>query len=116
MSLALLIELFSGITTRIFLKQRIFDPWKCTTPAINFHKKIKARMVPVHKFWTNNGNLSKILQPITHWGNTIYGGTMVFFSSAADYMKFLPEMLLNKGEFKGKYLLSPPKPLDIMKP
>jgi len=58
------------------------------------------------------GNLVNSTAQLPTEGNTIYGGTHGLFSSAADYMKFC-QMLLNKGEFKGKYLLSP-KTVDIM--
>ena len=109
--LALLIEHFSGITTAEFLKQRIFDPLEMYDTGYNISKKNKARWTPVHNL-DKQGNLVNSTAQLPTEGNTIYGGTHGLFSSAADYMKFC-QMLLNKGEFKGRYLLSP-KTVDIM--
>lgn len=67
--------------------------------------------MPVHNL-DKQGNLVNSLAQLPTEGNTIYGGTHGLFSSAADYMIFC-QMLLNKGEFKGKHLLSP-KTVDIM--
>lgn len=109
--LSLLIEHFSGITTAEFLKQRIFDPLEMNDTGYNVSKENKARWMPVHNL-DKQGNLVYSLAQLPTEGNTIYGGTHGLFSSAADYMKFC-QMLLNKGEFKGKHLLSP-KTVDIM--
>ncbi len=109
--LALLIEHFTGTTTAEFLKQRIFDPLEMTDTGYNISKKNKGRWMPVHNL-DKEGNLVNSAAQLPIEGNTIYGGTHGLFSSASDYMKFC-QMLLNKGEFKGKHLLSP-KTVDIM--
>tara|TARA_R100000935_G_scaffold58916_1_gene99836 strand:- start:14991 stop:16241 length:1251 start_codon:yes stop_codon:yes gene_type:complete len=109
--LALLIEHFSGMTTAEFLKDRIFDPLDMKDTGYNISKENKARWMPVHNL-DKQGNLINSKTQLPTEGNTIYGGTHGLFSSASDYMKFC-EMLLNKGQFKGKHLLSP-KTVDIM--
>jgi len=109
--LSLLIEHFTGTTTAEFLKQRIFDPLKMNDTGYNISKKNKDRWMPVHNL-DKQGNLVNSMVQLPIEGNTIYGGTHGLFSTAADYMIFC-QMLLNKGEFKGKHLLSP-KTVDIM--
>ncbi|MBC8768986.1 beta-lactamase family protein [Arenibacter sp. BSSL-BM3] len=109
--LALLIEHFTGSTTAEFLKERIFDPLEMNDTGYNISKKNKDRWMPVHNL-DKEGNLVNSAAQLPIEGNTIYGGTHGLFSSALDYMKFC-QMLLNKGEFKGKHLLSP-KTVDIM--
>ncbi|TQO37262.1 CubicO group peptidase (beta-lactamase class C family) [Arenibacter algicola] len=109
--LALLIEHFSGMTTAEFLKDRIFDPLDMKDTGYNISKENKGRWMPVHNL-DKQGNLINSKTQLPTEGNTIYGGTHGLFSSASDYMKFC-QMLLNKGQFKGKHLLSP-KTVDIM--
>ncbi|MEG3660020.1 serine hydrolase domain-containing protein [Arenibacter palladensis] len=109
--LALLIEHFSGMTTAEFLKERIFDPLEMKDTGYNISKENKRRWMPVHNL-DKQGNLVNSKTQLPTEGNTIYGGTHGLFSSASDYMKFC-QMLLNKGQYKGKYLLSP-KTVDIM--
>ena len=109
--LALLIEHFSGMTTAEFLKERIFDPLEMKDTGYNISKENKGRWMPVHNL-DKQGNLVNSKTQLPTEGNTIYGGTHGLFSSASDYMKFC-QMLLNKGQYKGKYLLSP-KTVDIM--
>ena len=109
--LSLLIEHFSGMTTSEFLKLRIFDPLEMNDTGYNISKENKARWMPVHNL-DKQGKLVNSDSQLPIDGNTIYGGTHGLFSSALDYMKFC-QMLLNKGEFKGKHLLSP-KTVAIM--
>ena len=109
--LALLIEHFSGMTTAEFLKERIFDPLEMKDTGYNISKENKGRWMPVHNL-DKQGNLVNSKTQLPTEGNTIYGGTHGLFSSASDYMKFC-QMLLNKGQYKGKHLLSP-KTVDIM--
>tara|TARA_R110002050_G_scaffold298901_1_gene463110 strand:+ start:50056 stop:51378 length:1323 start_codon:yes stop_codon:yes gene_type:complete len=109
--LSLLIEHFSGMTTAGFLKQRIFDPLEMEDTGYNISKENKGRWMPVHHM-DKQGNLINSAAQLPTEGNTIFGGTHGLFSSAPDYMKFC-QMLLNKGEYKGKHLLSP-KTVDIM--
>tara|TARA_R110002020_G_scaffold164412_2_gene351013 strand:+ start:25977 stop:27227 length:1251 start_codon:yes stop_codon:yes gene_type:complete len=109
--LALLIEHFSGMTTAEFLKDRIFDPLDMKDTGYNISKENKGRWMPVHNL-DKQGNLINSKTQLPTEDNTIYGGTHGLFSSASDYMKFC-QMLLNKGQFKGKHLLSP-KTVDIM--
>ncbi|WP_245946417.1 serine hydrolase domain-containing protein [Arenibacter echinorum] len=109
--LALLIEHFSGMSTTEFLKVRIFDPLEMKDTGYNISKDNMGRWMPVHNM-DKQGNLMNSKTQLPTEGNTIYGGTHGLFSSASDYMKFC-QMLLNKGQYKDKHLLSP-KTVDIM--
>lgn len=99
------------MTTAEFLKQRIFDPLEIIDTGYNITMENKARWMPVHSL-DKQGSLINSETQLPTEGNTIYGGSHGLFSTASDYMNFC-QMLLNKGEFKGKHLLSP-KTIDIM--
>lgn len=109
--LALLIEHFSGMTTDQFLKERIFLPLGMEDTGYNVKETNLGRVAGLHELQEDGK-----LKTIDHWsplqGNTVYGGTHGLFSTAADYMKF-GQMLLNKGAFNGKRLLSR-KTLELM--
>ncbi|MEM7367753.1 MAG: serine hydrolase domain-containing protein [Bacteroidota bacterium] len=102
--LSLLIEHFSGMTTREFLQQRIFDPLGMKDTGYNLNSEQENRRAYVHQV-NQDGKLVKarLQSPMT--GNTVYGGTHGLFSTAEDYLKFC-QMLLNGGKYKGHQLLS----------
>lgn len=109
--LSLLIEKFSGMSTAEFLQQRLFDPLEMDDTGYNIPKGKQDRWTPVHNF-NEEGKMVNSKQQLPVEGNTVYGGTHGLFSSAANYMNFC-EMLLNKGQWKGKQFLSP-KTIEIM--
>ncbi|WP_026812141.1 serine hydrolase domain-containing protein [Arenibacter certesii] len=109
--LSLLIEHFSGLTTSEFLKTRLFEPLEMEDTGYNISQDNRYRWMPVHSI-DKNGKLINSPNQLPIEGNTIYGGTHGLFSTASDYMKFC-QMLLNKGEYNGKHLLSP-KTIEIM--
>ncbi|MEL6944813.1 MAG: serine hydrolase domain-containing protein, partial [Bacteroidota bacterium] len=101
--LALLIEQFSGKTVAEFLQERIFDPLDMKDTGYNLPQDKSGRAAGLHA--SNNGQLFYAPQQTPTSGNTVFGGTHGLFSTVEDYMKFA-SMLLNKGEFNGKRLLS----------
>ena len=109
--LSLLIEKFSGMTTAEFLQKRIFDPLEMKDTGYNIAKENQNRWVPVYNMG-ENGRIVRSEQQLPLEGNTVYGGTHGLFSTAPDYMKFC-QMMLNKGSYKGKQLLSK-KTVEIM--
>ncbi|NNK74797.1 MAG: beta-lactamase family protein [Maribacter sp.] len=109
--LALLIEKFSGKTVAEFLQERIFDPLEMSDTGYNISKKNQKRWVPVHNL-NKEGELINSEQQLPVEGNKVFGGTHGLFSTADDYIKFCT-MMLNKGSYKGKLLLSP-KTIDLM--
>lgn len=108
--LALLIEKFSGKTVAEFLKERIFDPLEMEDTGYNLSKEKGKRAAGLHA--SNNGTLIYAPQQTPTDGNTVFGGTHGLFSTAEDYLKFA-SMMLNKGEFNGKRLLSR-KTIELM--
>ncbi|MGB5434315.1 MAG: serine hydrolase [Maribacter sp.] len=109
--LALLIEKFSGKTVADFLQERIFDPLEMKDTGYNIPLKKQMRWVPVHNY-DSEGNLITSERQLPIMGNTIFGGTHGLFSTATDYMNFC-QMMIQKGKFKGRQLLSP-KTVDLM--
>lgn len=102
--LSVLIEKFSGMSTHDFLNKRIYEPLAMKHTGYNIPKSEQSHMVYVH-----NKNKDGVLeyspnQPKME-GNTVWSGVNGLYTTAADYMTFC-QMLLNKGEWKGKRLLS----------
>jgi CubicO group peptidase (beta-lactamase class C family) len=102
--LSVLIEQFSGMSTNDFLQKRIFEPLDMKHTGYNIPKTEQSRVVAVH-----NKNREGVLEPGSNQprmeGNTLWSGVNGLYTTAADYMTFC-QMLLNKGEWKGKRLLS----------
>lgn len=109
--LSLLIEQFSGMNTAEFLQTRLFDPLGMKDTGYNVDDSKKTRVAGLHQK-SEDGKLSVSARQTPTSGNTIYGGTHGLFSTAEDYMRFCM-MLLNKGEWNGKQLLSP-KTVELM--
>lgn len=102
--LSVLIEKFSRMSTNDFLKKRIFEPLAMQNTYYNIPKGQQAQVVQLHSLnkqgvLENNANQPKME------GNTIWSGVNGLFTTAADYMTFC-QMLMNKGEWEGKRLLS----------
>ncbi len=109
--LSLLIEHFSGMNTAAFLQERIFDPLGMEDTGYNIPEENQGRWGPVHNL-NEEGKMVNSKDQLPIEGNTVFGGTHGLFSTAADYLTFC-QMLLNKGEWKGKRYLSP-KTIEIM--
>ena len=109
--LSLLIEHFSGMTTAAFLQKKLFNPLGMNYTSYNIKKENEKLWMPVHQK-NKEGVLINSPQQLPINGNTIYGGTHGLFSTAKDYMTFC-QMLLNKGEWKGRRYLSR-KTMELM--
>ncbi len=102
--LSVLIEKFSGMSTNDFLNKRIYEPLAMKHTGYTIPKAEQSHMVYVH---TKNkeGVLEYSSNQPKMEGNTVWSGVNGLYTTAADYMTFC-QMLLNKGEWKGKRLLS----------
>lgn len=105
--LSVLIEHFSGMSTQTFLRERIFAPLEMKDTGYNLETANHERMVQLKR--SNNGD-GPLAYKLT--GNTIWSGVNGLFSTVPDYMNFC-QMLLNKGEWNGKRLLSR-KTMELM--
>jgi CubicO group peptidase (beta-lactamase class C family) len=108
---SMLIEQFSGMTTDAFLRERLFKPLGMNDTGYNLTKLQQARVVKVHSK-VENGPLTIPEEQPKMEGNTVWSGVNGLYSTAQDYMNFC-QMLLNKGTFNGKQLLSR-KTVDLM--
>jgi CubicO group peptidase (beta-lactamase class C family) len=102
--LSVLIEKFSGMSTNDFLNKRIYEPLAMKHTGYNIPKKEQSHVVSVH-IKNKEGILQSSPNQPKMEGVTIWSGVNGLYTTAADYMTFC-QMLLNKGEWKGKRLLS----------
>ena len=101
--IALLIEKFSGNSTDLFLKERLFRPLGMNDTGYNILRDSRSRASTLH--WKDeDGRLEVSSRQTETSGNKIFGGTHGLFSTAEDYMKFCL-MLLNNGEYNGQRIL-----------
>lgn len=108
---SMLIEQFSGMSTDEFLRERLFKPLGMNDTGYNLTKAQQARVVKVHSK-QDNGPLTLVEKQPVMEGNTVWSGFNGLYSTAQDYMNFC-QMLLNKGTFNGKQILSR-KTVDLM--
>lgn len=104
-----LVEIVSGMPFDQFLKTRIFDPLGMEDTWFYLPEEKAGRLVPVQH--TSDGqwkrfqtDVFEIDYPITG-AQTYFAGGAGLSSTARDYAVFL-QMMLNKGEYNGKRLLS----------
>lgn len=102
--LSVLIEKFSGMSTNDFLAKRIFEPLSMKHTGYNIPAQEQSNRVYVHSKNKNGVLEYSSIQPKME-GNTLWSGVNGLYTTAADYITFC-QMLLNKGEWKGKRLLS----------
>ena len=108
---SMLIEQFSGMSTDEFLRERLFKPLGMNDTGYNLTKAQQARVVKVHSR-VDNGPLILAEEQPKMEGNTVWSGVNGLYSTAQDYMNFC-QMMLNKGTFNGKQILSR-KTVDLM--
>jgi CubicO group peptidase (beta-lactamase class C family) len=108
--LSVLIEQFSGKSTKDFLSERIFIPLGMKDTGYNLTRAQQARVVKVTS--KTDGSLTTTEYQPKMEGNKIWSGVNALYSTAADYMAFC-QMLLNGGQANGKQFLSP-KTIELM--
>lgn len=107
--LGYLIEIVSGQTFDVFLRQRLFDPLGMKDTWFYLPEEKAARLVPVQK--PENGQW--VRYPVTFYdpeypiqgARSFFSGGAGLSSTARDYAAFL-QMYLNGGESHGRRLLS----------
>ncbi len=116
--LGALIEVVSGKTLDVFLQENILDPLGMTDTHFYLPKAKKERLAVVYSP-TENG-LERAPNPGGMVGQGAYvegprksfSGGAGLLSTSMDYAKFL-QMMLNKGTFNGKRIISP-KTVELM--
>ena len=102
-----LIEILSGEKLDQYLKSRIFDPLGMTDTWFYLPEEKKGRLVKVNTENTDHQVVSMpqdgVIYPLVK--GTYFAGGAGLSSTTKDYAIFL-QMLLNKGEYNGKKLLS----------
>jgi len=103
-TLGRVVEVASGQTLDMFLKQRIFDPLGMKDTAFFPTDDRKPRVVTLYARKPNG--LEKTEAPAWLESKTFFSGGGGLWSTADDYLQFA-QMLVNGGELNGKRLLSP---------
>jgi CubicO group peptidase (beta-lactamase class C family) len=96
------IEVVSGQTLDVFLRERIFEPLGMKDTAFSVPPEKIARLVPIYAH--RNGQLVKAASPST--SPRLLSASGGLFSTPADYVRFC-QMLANGGELDGRRLLGP---------
>jgi len=116
--LGALIEVVSGKALDVFLKENILDPLEMTDTHFYLPKDKKERLAVVYS--STEDGLERAPNPGGMVGQGAYvdgprksfSGGAGLLSTSMDYAKFL-QMMLNKGTFNGKRILSP-KTVELM--
>jgi CubicO group peptidase (beta-lactamase class C family) len=112
-TLGRIVEIASGQTFDVFLKQRLFDPlgMKDTTFVVPDEKL--PRLVTLYQRPTQSGQgLQREDTPSWLATKTLFSGGGGLYSTAEDYLQFA-QMLATSGELNGKRILSP-RTVDLM--
>ena len=111
--LALILQKITQQPIDAYLKENILLPLEMTETDYNVAAENLPRVMPVH-LNTEDGTLVQSHVQARTSGNTVYGGTYGLFSSTEDYLHFC-QMILNKGSYKGKHILSEASVLEMTK-
>jgi CubicO group peptidase (beta-lactamase class C family) len=109
-TLGRIVEVASGLTFDVFLKQRIFDPLGMKDTAFYPSEIGLKRAVTLYSKMP--GALTRQENPVWLTSKTYFSGGAGLWSTADDYLQFA-QMLANGGELNGKRLLSP-RTIDLM--
>ena len=109
--LALILQKITQQPIDEYLKENILLPLEMTETDYNVVTENLPRVMPVH-LNTEDGVLVQSHVQARTSGNTVYGGTYGLFSSTEDYLHFC-QMILNKGSYKGKRILSEASVLEM---
>ena len=102
--LALILQKITQQPINEYLQENIFTPLEMNATGYNVSAKNSQRVMQVH-LNTEEGDLVSSPVQANTTGNTVYGGTYGLFSATEDYLRFC-QMILNKGLYKGKRILS----------
>ena len=109
--LSALIEIFSGMSTKDFLQERLFKPLEMIETYYNVPDDRQSRVVQVYKYSEKDGLATHFhYPPIAE--NTVWQGKSGLFSTASDVKNFC-QMLLNGGQRNGVRILSR-KTVEVM--
>ncbi|MEN8768214.1 MAG: serine hydrolase domain-containing protein [Candidatus Arcticimaribacter sp.] len=111
--LALILQKITQQPINAYLKENILLPLEMTETGYNVATENLNRVMQVHLI-TEEGELVNSPVQAKTSGNTVYGGTYGLFSSTEDYLHFC-QMILNKGSYKGKRILSEASVLEMTK-
>ena len=111
--LALILQKITQQPINEYLKENILLPLEMTETDYNVTTENLNRIMQVHLI-TEKGDLVKSHVQARTNGNTVYGGAYGLFSSTEDYLHFC-QMILNKGTYKGKRILSEASVLQMTK-
>lgn len=100
-----LVEVLSGKTLDVYLKEYIFTPLQMNNSGYNLDEQQRKRVQTVYAFAADT-TLKRTMGQPTPSGNTLFAGVNALFTSTADYLRF-GEMLLNQGSWNGKQILKP---------
>jgi CubicO group peptidase (beta-lactamase class C family) len=109
--LSMLIEKFSGMSTRDFLMSRIFKPLGMNDTDYNVSASNQNRIFKLHTKGDGAPIMLSANQPKSS-GVTLWSGVNGLFTTAKDYSVFC-QMLLNNGTWNGTQFLSR-KTIDLM--
>ena len=109
--LSALIEKFSGMSTRDFLKERLFKPLTMIETDYNIPDNLQSRIAQVYTLVEKDSLVVYQHNP-PYTGNMIWQGKSGLFSTISDINSF-SQMLLNKGEWNGVRILSR-KTVEVM--
>jgi CubicO group peptidase (beta-lactamase class C family) len=103
--LGYLIEVVSKMPLDEFMRKRIFEPLKMKDTYFTLPRDKFPRLATLYIMGAN-GKLEKVTKYFPYpEPQTYFSGGAGLVSTAADYARFA-QMLLNKGELEGKYILS----------
>lgn len=111
--LALILQKITQQPINAYLKENILLPLEMTETDYNVATENLNRVMQVHLI-TEEGDLVNSPVQAKTSGNTVYGGTYGLFSSTEDYLHFC-QMILNKGSYKGKRVLSEASIIEMTK-
>lgn len=103
------IEVISGKTLDVFLRERIFGPRGMSDTAFELPPEKVARLAAIYSRGTDE-RLTRNASPAT--SARLYSANGGLFSTAPDYLRFC-QMLLNGGELEGRRLLGR-KSIELM--
>lgn len=108
---ARIIEVVSGKSLDVYLKEKIFEPLGMKNTGYNLNEDQTKREMMVYDFMPDKTLKRALGQPKPN-KNTLFAGVNALFSTTHDYMVFA-EMLLDKGSLNAVQILKPAT-VDLM--